>query len=72
MAQQYPVGVQVWLDGVDITRWVFGEDLFNPDVVDNTKRDVDISSWIKGPGLHRLEVTCTGGVGRVESRVEVS
>ena len=72
VAQQYPVGVKVFIDDVDATKWLFGETELNPDAVYNTWRNIDISSFINTPGIHRIKVTCTGGVGRVESRVEVS
>lgn len=72
MAQQYPVGVKVFIDDIDMTNWIFGEDYVNPSDIYNTWRNIDISSWINTPGMHKLSVTCTGGVGRVEARVEIA
>lgn len=68
----YPTDVKVFIDGVDVTKWIFGTDTVTLTNVDNTWRDIDVSSFIKGPGIHKIEVTCGGGVGRVEARVEIT
>lgn len=71
MAQQYPTGCKLYVDGVDVTKWVFGTSTIDPTDTLNTWRNIDISTFIKGPGMHKIEITATGGVGRVEARVEI-
>jgi len=68
----YPTDVKVFIDGVDVTKWIFGVDTVTLTNVDNTWRDIDISSFIKGVGIHQIQVTAGGGVGRVEARVEIT
>jgi len=67
----YPTDVKVFLDGKDITKYIFGTDTIVLSNVNNTWRNIDITPHIKGPGLHKIEITAATGVGRVEARVEV-
>lgn len=68
----YPTEVSILLDGKDITKWIFGQDTITLSNVANTWRNIDLSSYISGPGIHTLEVQCVSGVGRVEARLEIS
>jgi hypothetical protein len=69
----YPQAVRVLIDGVDITTYLFGKDSIN--IVDgqNIFRDLDISAFVKGAGVHYVEITSGGNVysGQVEARVEI-
>ena len=67
----YPTDVTIEIDGEDVTKWIFGTDTITLTNVDNTWRDIDISSFISGPGVHQIRVLSGGGVGRVEARVEI-
>lgn len=67
----YPTDIKVFIDGVDVTKWIFGVDTIELTNLNNTWRGIDISPFIKGPGMHQIQVTAGGGVGRVEARVEI-
>jgi hypothetical protein len=66
----WPTNVQVWIDNVDITRWVFGSNFLTPTEDFNIWRNVDISSFVKGPGIHKLKITCQDA-GKVQSRIAI-
>lgn len=68
---EYPIMVTVFIDGNDVTRTLFGADAINPSDQQNTYKNLDISSFIRGPGSHYVEIYTTSGVGQVEARVEV-
>ena len=68
----YPTGVKIFIDEQDATKWIFGTDTITLSNLENTWRNIDITSFIKGPGLHTIEITAEGGVGRVETRLEIS
>jgi hypothetical protein len=68
----YPSGLKVFIDGKDVTYYLFGKAQLNPDSDNNTWRDKDITTFLrKTPGLHTIEVTSQDGNGRVECRVEI-
>jgi hypothetical protein len=72
MATVYPTDVRLFIDDVDVTYWVFGVNVLTLSDINNRFRDIDISSYVAGDGEHKLEITCTGNVGRVEARVIIS
>lgn len=69
----YPEGIQVFIDDVDVTAWIFGidTDTLTLTNVENTWRGIDITGYLGAPGLHQIRVTALNGVGRVEARVEL-
>lgn len=68
----YPIDVKVFIDGNDVTTVIFGSDVVTLTNVENTWRKIDISSYLRGKGIHVLEITSGGGTGRVEARLEIS
>lgn len=71
MAIAYPTNVRVFIDDVDVTFWIFGTETLALDDLNKTFRNIDISSYVKGEGEHKLEITCEGNVGRVEARIKL-
>lgn len=67
----YPTGIKIYLDGQDITMNVTGQTELNPSDAKHEWRNLDITNFIKGPGIHRIEITAADGVGRAEARVEI-
>ena len=67
----YPSGLKLFLDGQDITQFVFGSDTVTPDVSLNKWKDVDLTAYIKTPGRHILTVTAETP-GKIDARIEVS
>lgn len=67
----YPSDVKVYIDGNDVTEWIFGTDTVTLTDVNNSFQNIDISSLVQDAGRHTIEVTCDAGVGRVEARVEI-
>ena len=67
----YPTDVKIFIDGKDVTKWIFGAATVTLSSVNNTWRNIDISSFVRGAGLHKIEITAGNGVGRVEARVEI-
>ena len=68
----YPAGLKVFIDGKDVTWYIFGSATIDPSSDRNTWRDTDIATYLrKTPGLHTIEVTSENGNGRIEARVEV-
>lgn len=68
----YPTDVKIFIDGNDVTKLIFGTDVVTLTNVENTWRKIDISTYLRGEGMHVLEVTAGGGTGRVEARLEIS
>lgn len=68
----FPTECKVYIDNLDCTYWMFGSDTISPDEIQHRWRNIDISQWVKTPGLHTLRVTSGAGVGRVDARVEIS
>ena len=71
-APSYPSECKVFIDDIDCTYWLFGADTISPTELQNSWRKVDISQYVRGAGLHKLKVTATNGVGRIDARVELS
>ena len=67
----YPTNIRIFIDDEDVTFWLFGTDTITPDEWDDTYRDIDISGFVRGEGLHKLEITTEAGAGRVEARLEI-
>jgi hypothetical protein len=68
----YPENVRIFIDGKDRTAWIFGPDVINPSDAKNSWNNIDITQFVKAKGNHIIEVTCEGGVGRLEIMVEIS
>lgn len=72
MAASFPAECKVFIDEIDCTYWLFGSDTITPTELQHRWRDIDISMYVKGAGLHTLKVTANSGVGRVDARIELS
>lgn len=68
----FPSECKVFIDNVDCTYWLFGENTITPDEILHHWRKIDISQFVKGAGLHTVKVTATAGVGRLDARVELN
>jgi len=71
MAAQFPSGIKVFVDDVDITYWIFGSDTLTIDDSNSRFTGIDLTPYCSGAGEHRIEVTCDTGVGRVEARIQL-
>jgi len=65
----FPSECKVYIDNIDCTYWMFGSDTITPTEILHRWREIDISQYVKGSGLHTLKITSTAGVGRVDARV---
>ena len=68
----FPENVRIFIDGVDRTNWIFGEDTITPTLAQYSWSNIDITQFCKSRGTHVIELTCEAGVGRVEVIVEIS
>jgi len=68
----YPENVRVYIDGRDVTEWIFGEDFITPTAAKHVWSNIDITQFVKSKGTHIIEITCEAGVGRVEVIVEIA
>lgn len=68
----YPENVRVFIDGKDVTEWLFGEDVITPTAARHNWTNIDITQFVKGRGTHQIEIACEAGVGRVEVIVEIA
>lgn len=68
----FPSDCKVFIDDLDCTFWMFGSDTITPTEIQHRWRGIDISQWVKVPGLHTIRITAVAGVGRVDARVEIS
>lgn len=68
----FPTDCRVFIDNVDCTQWLFGSETITPTLIKHIWRNIDLSLYVKGPGLHTLKITADAGVGRVDARVEIS
>lgn len=68
----FPADCRVFIDGIDCTQWLFGKETITPTEVQHRWRDIDITSYVKGVGLHTIKITAEAGVGRVDARVELA
>lgn len=67
----YPENVRVFIDGKDVTEWIFGEDTITPTAAKHNWSNIDITQFVKARGTHTIEITAEAGVGRVEVIVEI-
>lgn len=67
----YPEGVRVYIDGKDVTNWMFGQDSINPSDAQHSWFGIDITQFVREKGRHVLEITAEAGAGRVEAVVEI-
>lgn len=68
----YPSDVKIFIDDKDVTKWIFGTETITITNLQNTWRNIDISSFIRDHGQHTIRITSGSGVGRVECRLEIS
>jgi len=68
----YPEDVRIFIDGIDRTEWIFGEDTITPTIAKHSWTNIDITQFVKSRGNHIIEVTCDAGVGRIEIIVEIT
>lgn len=68
----YPENCRVFIDGKDVTPWLFGVDTITPSVVQHSWTNIDITNFVKTRGTHIIEVRAEAGVGRVEVIVEIA
>ncbi len=67
---EYPKGIRVFVDGEDISQYVFGKASVDATLTMHQWNEIDLSVYCRTPGRHVLSVT-SESPGRVESRVEV-
>lgn len=67
----YPENVRLFIDGKDVTSWVFGADTITPSEAKFAWRNIDITQFVRSKGVHTIELTAESGVGRVEIIVEM-
>lgn len=68
----FPADCRVFIDDVDVTPWLFGgRETITPTELKHRWGKIDISLYVKGPGLHKLKVTAESGVGRLDARLEI-
>lgn len=67
----YASGVRIFIDGQDISQWIFGAPSGIIDQDNWHFDDIDISNWVKSPGRHSLVVTADEGAADVDSRFEI-
>jgi hypothetical protein len=67
----YPTGIRIYVDDVDVTYWIFGEETLELNEIEYRFPDIDLSPYCAEPGEHTLEITCDDGIGRVEARIEI-
>lgn len=72
MAAEYPNDIQVFLDGEDITYFIFEEDTFNPDSTNYIIRNIDLTAFVQSAGVHTLRIVAGDGNGRVDARFSVT
>lgn len=68
----FPENVRIFIDGKDVTEWIFGDDTITPTTGKHSWTNIDITQFVKNKGNHIIEVTCEAGVGRVEIIVEIA
>lgn len=68
----YPVGVRIFIDGKDVSSWVFSDSSVDPSRERFSWKNVDITQFVRTKGVHTIEITAEEGVGRVELITEIS
>lgn len=71
MADLYASGVQVFIDGQDISQYIFGAPFGVIDINNDHWDDIDIGLWVKNAGQHTLVVTTFSGGADVDTRFEL-
>lgn len=66
----YASGVRVYIDGQDISQFIFGAPSGLIDSTSNLFEDIDISTWVRSPGGHTLTITTDEGEADVDTRFE--
>lgn len=72
MDDEYPVDIQVFVDGIDITYHIFGVDLFTPDDTNFMFTDIDLTPYVTSGGIHYIMIKAGSGQGRIDCRVEIA
>jgi hypothetical protein len=67
----FPENVRLFIDGKDVTSWVFGHDTITPTDTKFSWNNIDITQFVRTKGTHIIEITAESGVGRVEVIVEM-
>ena len=67
----YPEEVRIFIDGRDVTSWIFGESTINPNDAKFSWQNIDITSFVRSRGTHTIEITAESGQGRVEAIVVI-
>lgn len=67
----FPENVRMFIDGKDVTSWVFGSDTITPSEAKFSWTNIDITQFVRTKGTHIIEITAEAGVGRVEIVVEM-
>lgn len=62
----YPENVRIFIDGKDVTSWIFGSDTITPSDAQFSWSNIDITQFVRSKGTHIIEITAESGVGRVE------
>ena len=70
--EPYPQNLRIFLDGKDITFYVFGADTFTPDDTDFYRSNIDLTSHLGGAGVHIIRIKAGIGEGRIDARVEIA
>lgn len=68
----YPEEVRIFIDGRDVTAWVFGRETINPSDERFSWTGIDITQFVKARGTHTIEIRAEAGVGRIEAIVEMT
>lgn len=66
----YPERVRIFIDGKDVTSWIFGTETVTPTDAKHSWTNIDITRFVKSRGNHIIEITCEEGVGRAELILE--
>lgn len=68
----YASGVRIFIDGQDISQFVFGQPSGVIDLDNYHWDDIDIGLWVKSPGKHVVVVTTDIGGADVDTRFEIT
>ena len=67
----YASGVRVFVDGNDISQYVFKNTFGMIDLSNNFFENIDISQWVRAKGEHSLTITVASGFADVDTRFEI-
>jgi hypothetical protein len=72
VAPSFPQNCKLFIDGEDVTYYIFGVTEFSPDATTAIWRDIDITDYLAShTGIHKIEIVPTSGSGRAEIRLEI-